>query len=46
MATHHRFNLAKALVVLIEALLVSFALLYLAEFAASPLVREAGGSVL
>jgi hypothetical protein len=45
MTTKRRFGPVRVLVVITEALLISAALLYLAEYAGLPLVREAGGGI-
>jgi hypothetical protein len=46
MTTRRQLSLVNVLVVLTEALLISLALVYLAEYAGAPLVRQAGGVVL
>jgi hypothetical protein len=45
MTTRRRFGFVRALVVFTEALLISAALIYLAEYAGMSLVREAGGGL-
>jgi hypothetical protein len=45
MTAKRRFGFLRVLVVITEALLISVALLYLAEYAGWPLVREAGGAI-
>jgi antibiotic biosynthesis monooxygenase (ABM) superfamily enzyme len=46
MTTNRPLDFVRVLVVVVEALLISFLLVYLAEYAAVPLVRQAGGGVL
>jgi hypothetical protein len=46
MTTQHRFNAVDLLVAIAGALLVSWVLIYLAEYFDLPLVREAGGRVV
>lgn len=46
MTATRRFDLVKIFIVCAEAVLISLALVYLAEYAALPLVREAGGAAL
>ena len=46
MITRLRFGFVSALVIFTEALLISVALIYLAEYARMSPVREAGGAVL
>ena len=41
-----RYSVARALVVIVEALVISAALIFLAEYLGWHLVREAGGSVV
>ena len=45
MITRLRFGFVSALVIFTEALLISVALIYLAEYAAMSPVREAGGAL-
>jgi hypothetical protein len=46
MTTNRQLSVVNLLVVFTEAVLISLALIYLAEYADAPLVRQAGGVVL
>jgi hypothetical protein len=45
MTAKRRLGFVRALVVITEALLISVALIYLAEYVGMSLVREAGGAI-
>ena len=45
MTAERRLGIVRALVVIVEALLIAVALVYLAEYAGLPVVREAGGGI-
>ena len=45
MITRRRFGFVRALVIFTEALLISVALIYVAEYAGMSPVREAGGAI-
>ena len=45
MITRRRFGFVRALVIFTEALLISVALIYVAEYAGKSPVREAGGAI-
>jgi hypothetical protein len=46
MIAKRRVGFVRVLVIVAEALVIAVALVYLAEYAAVPLVREAGGRIL